>query len=137
MTSLDLAALHEKCFTTQRPWDASEFDALLATDSTVIISNPKGFALGRVAGPEAELLTLAVDPAHQRRGIARALMNEFIRLCLTKNATEIFLEVIETNTPAIVLYRSIGFKDAGYRKNYYSMKDGRKSNAHVLRYELA
>ena len=67
MTPEALAALHALAFTdTPRPWSAAEFAALLAEPSTLLVARTEGFALGRVAGPEAELLTLAV--ASRRRG---------------------------------------------------------------------
>ena len=73
MTPEALAALHATSFTdTPRPWSAAEFAAVLALPGTLVASRPGGFALGRVAGPEAELLTLAVHPAARRRGLATA-----------------------------------------------------------------
>ena len=74
-----LAALHARAFAggVPRPWSAAEFAALVGEAATLIAARDGGFALGRVAGPEAELLTLAVDPDARRRGIGSALVAAF------------------------------------------------------------
>ena len=75
MTPDALAALHRLCFTdTPRPWSAEEFRELLELPSTLFAVRPGGFALGRLAGLEAEVLTLAVHPAARRRGLGAALV---------------------------------------------------------------
>ena len=64
------------------------------------------------ASDEKEILNLAVDPAFRRRGIARALLTAI-------SAPAIFLEVRESNQAARMLYRNVGFQEAGLRKAYY------------------
>ena len=68
---------------------------------------------------EAEIITVAVSPAHRRQGIARALMEHMLRLAEDALAS-VYLEVRASNTPAIELYRSLGFAGTGVRKNYYT-----------------
>ena len=68
---------------------------------------------------EAEIITVAVSPAHRRQGIARALMEHMLRLAEDASAS-VYLEVRASNTPAIELYRSLGFAGTGVRKNYYT-----------------
>ncbi|MDF1729040.1 MAG: ribosomal-protein-alanine acetyltransferase, partial [Sulfitobacter sp.] len=69
MKPADLARLHAAAFTRERPWAAAEFAALLENRHTALLTRPHGFALTRTVAGESELLTLAVDPAHQRQGI--------------------------------------------------------------------
>lgn len=68
---------------------------------------------------EAEIITVAVSPAHRRQGIAQALMEHMLRLAADASAS-VYLEVRASNTPAIELYRSLGFAGTGVRKNYYT-----------------
>jgi [ribosomal protein S18]-alanine N-acetyltransferase len=136
MTPQALAALHRLCFTTPRPWTAVEFSEFLASPSVFLIERPKGVALGRIAGPEVELLTLAVHPEARRQGIAIALLMEFEGVARTKGAEQAFLEVSEQNRAAIALYHRQGYKDAGYRKNYYVSPKGPKSSALVMHRDL-
>ena len=39
--------------------------------------------------------------------------------CLAEGVTDITLEVRVSNDPAIALYRSFGFEEAGVRRRYY------------------
>jgi len=68
---------------------------------------------------EAELWTLAVAPAHRRRGIGRALLKQASRMLRDAGVLKLFLEVRESNLPALELYRSLGFQQVGRRKDYY------------------
>ena len=120
MTPKRLAEIHAACFTRPRPWGAQEFRYLLASDTVFSCEDTNGFALGRIAGPEVELLTLAVDPDHRRRGIAARLMQDFISRGKGKGVSDVFLEVAEDNAAAIALYRRFDFVEAGFRKDYYA-----------------
>jgi ribosomal-protein-alanine N-acetyltransferase len=71
-----------------------------------------------VAG-EAELLTIAVDPAHRRQGLGRTLVEAFLAEARQRGAETAFLEVAEDNTAARTLYTAAGFTQTGRRKGYY------------------
>src|SRR5262249_11518023 len=80
-----------------------------------------GFLVTRQTAPhEHEILNLAVDPAHRRQGIARALLRD----ALSQANADWFLEVRESNVPAIALYRSLGFEQVALRPGYYSPESG-------------
>lgn len=119
-----LAALHARCFVMPRPWSAEEFVSILAQRGAVLVSRPEGFAVGRVAGPEAELLTLAVDPDQRRRGIGRHLLQGFEHAAREGRAVEALLEVAAENTAAIGLYTQAGYAERGRRRAYYLRPDG-------------
>ncbi|MBV9061298.1 MAG: ribosomal protein S18-alanine N-acetyltransferase [Pseudonocardiales bacterium] len=114
------AELERLLFAGDDPWSPQAFlDALAAghyylsaRDGDSLI----GYAgLARV-GVQAEVHTLAVDPAHHRRGIGRALLRAV--LDRARGAT-VFLEVRTDNDSAISLYRSEGFEVIGTRRRYY------------------
>jgi ribosomal-protein-alanine N-acetyltransferase len=90
-------------------------------------SSPKilGFILYRAIANECEVISIATAGAQRRRGVAKALMDEMIRRCLTDRMNEIFLEVDETNLPAINLYRKFGFMQVGKRRAYYKSFENR------------
>jgi ribosomal-protein-alanine N-acetyltransferase len=90
-----------------------------------------GFSLVRRVADEAELLLLAVDPRHQRRGIGQALLDDFIAAALSRGAYRLHLEVRDGN-PAVSLYRAAGFTAAGRRRNYYHGPDGEAHDAVTL-----
>ena len=82
-----------------------------------------GFLAWRDLGDEAEILDLAVARQFRRQGNARFLLENFLRLVRERGIREIFLEVRESNAPAIALYRSFGFAATGRRPNYYRNPD--------------
>jgi ribosomal-protein-alanine acetyltransferase len=77
----------------------------------------------RNLGEEAEVLDVAVAAKHRRQGNARFLLEEFLRLLQQHGMRGVFLEVRESNVPAIALYRKLGFSTLGRRPNYYRQPD--------------
>lgn len=128
-----MAALHAASFTAPRPWTEAEFRNLLADPGVFAETAPDGFALGRAAGGEAELLTLAVAPEARRRGTGRALLAGIERSARARGATACFLEVAADNGAALGLYRAAGYADAGRRPAYFRRPDGTRCDAIVLR----
>ncbi len=61
------------------------------------------------AGPVTTIASLAVDPAHFRAGIGRALVRFVVNQC----AGRIHVATGANNLPAIRLYESLGFELAG------------------------
>lgn len=74
--------------------------------------------MGPAAWPEYEIRTIGVDPAAQRQGIARLMMDAIVELADSHDAP-IFLEVRVGNDPAIRLYEAYDFVINGLRRNYY------------------
>ncbi len=120
MTPEALAALHVLVFhAVLRPWTVAEFVTLLAQETTILATRRAGFALGRVAGPEAELLTLAVHPEARRQGVGRALVQAFEAEATARGAEKALIEVSVENAAACALYRGLGYRTVGRRPAYY------------------
>ncbi|MEO1889523.1 MAG: ribosomal protein S18-alanine N-acetyltransferase [Cycloclasticus sp.] len=85
-----------------------------------------GYAILSVAVGEAHILNICVDPAFKRQGLGRFFLNEVIAAAKSKNADCVFLEVRPSNVAAIELYKKMGFKKIGQRKNYYPAADGKE-----------
>jgi ribosomal-protein-alanine N-acetyltransferase len=84
---------------------------------------------GYCAVGEADITSVAVKPDFRRKGLAKGLIEEFIRL--QSPATEdIFLEVRESNGAAVALYEKCGFERISVRKNFYSSP---RENAVVMK----
>ncbi|WP_019517063.1 ribosomal protein S18-alanine N-acetyltransferase [Sphingomonas sp. Mn802worker] len=94
-----------------------------------------GFALVRAIIDEAELLLIAVDPAHRRRGVAGALMRSLLAECRGRGVKRIHLEV-RANNAALALYTGAGFTKAGERRDYYRAKSGEAFDAHTYARDL-
>jgi ribosomal-protein-alanine N-acetyltransferase len=96
-------------------------------DDTVI-----GFLAFDQVVDEGSIVEVAVHPDCRRRGIARSLITSAINNAEGLNT--VFLEVRESNTPAIKLYESLGFTQIAVRKEYY---DHPKEDAVIYRMILS
>ncbi len=130
MTPEALAELHQSAFAPSRGWSAAEFSDLLTSPHVHLLTHPHGFALTRTIVDEAELLTLAVDPHHRRKGIADALMADWLAQTPASTA---FLEVAADNYPARALYDKHGFAEVSRRKSYYARPTGPPADALLMR----
>ncbi|RFC69323.1 MULTISPECIES: GNAT family N-acetyltransferase [Mesorhizobium] len=139
-----LAELHREDFV--RSWSAEEFSSLLAEEPVFgfvarEVGYPNqdiaGFVLAREAAGEAEILTVAVARSRRREGLGWRLMDAVLRKLHADRAEALFLEVDETNLPAVGLYRRLGFHQVGKRPNYYESKGPHgRTNALVMRRDL-
>jgi ribosomal-protein-alanine N-acetyltransferase len=123
-----MAQIHASAFLQDRSWTAREISDLLMSPLITALHESGGFALTRLIAGEAELLTIAVDPAYQNQGIGRRLMNRWLAI----GADTAFLEVAADNRAAIALYQSLGFQQIGVRRRYYQRKDGLAVDALTL-----
>jgi [ribosomal protein S18]-alanine N-acetyltransferase len=91
--------------------------ALVAEDRSAQV---QGFVVASQLPAQAELETIAVAPASQRRGIARCLLQSLMEELGPAGIHEVWLEVRVSNAPAVALYRSLGFRETGRRPRYYA-----------------
>ncbi|MFV0279637.1 MAG: GNAT family N-acetyltransferase [Rhodoblastus sp.] len=92
-----------------------------------------GFVLSRRAADEAEILTIAVAPGARGAGLATALLGNHLSRLARLGVSNLFLEVDESNRPALALYRRYGFEQVGRRPAYYAKPDGARTNALILK----
>lgn len=82
------------------------------------------FAITQVVLDEASLFNIAVDPAFQRRGLGRQLLQHLIDELIKRDVLTLWLEVRASNLPAIALYEQLGFNQVSRRPNYYPTASG-------------
>ena len=70
-------------------------------------------------GSQADVVTLAVDPAHWGRGTGTALLSALVDEAGGRGYTEVVLEVRKDNPRARRLYLRHGFTEIGIRRGYY------------------
>lgn len=73
-----------------------------------------------VLANEGHITNVAVDPDYQRQGLGRSLMNELTSRVKALGVDSMTLEVRPSNTVAINLYTSLGFRSVGQRPKYYT-----------------
>ena len=119
------AELEAQLFDGDDPWPAVAFNRELASThnhyvgarTTSVLVGYAGISrLGRKPPFEYEVHTIGVDPAYQRQGIGRRLLNELLDFAA---GGVVYLEVRTDNDAAIALYRSVGFDQIGLRRRYY------------------
>jgi ribosomal-protein-alanine N-acetyltransferase len=120
----DMLAIEEASFTS--PWTRQMYEVELgrnpfsrtlaarAEDGTLI-----GYVVVWVVFEELRLMTLAVHPAHRRRGMASALLAAGLALGRREGAQRAHLEVRASNEAALALYGKAGFRREGMRAGYY------------------
>lgn len=136
MTPQEMALIHAAAFTQARPWTAEEFTELLANRFTHAVGDSYAFALFQVIADEAELLTIATHPAHQRQGLARHRMETWHARAAELGARRAFLDVAADNSAAIALYKRCNYSPCGLRKGYYARKTGENCDAIVMERNL-
>ena len=116
------------------PWSIKQFEeAVTSYQSTVIESNGQivGFCILQPVLDEANLLLMAIDPSQQGKGLGFQLLDASVQM-LKNNPVQIFLEVRESNIPAIKLYEKSDFHQIDLRKNYYPNPDGGREHAIIM-----
>ncbi len=110
-------ALWETCGLT-RPWNdaAADFDfALAGPASTVIVLRESGRVVGSAMvghdGHRGALYYLAVDPARQRQGLGRRLMDAVEHWLRTQGVPKLNLLVRRENAAVIGFYAALGYAD--------------------------
>ena len=91
-----------------------------------------GYCIVAHAAEEVHILNICVGPEYRREGCARLLIKNEISIGAESGAKEIYLEVRVSNLGAIDLYKGLGFKNVGLRKDYYPTGSGRE-DAYVFR----
>jgi [ribosomal protein S18]-alanine N-acetyltransferase len=142
---LDLAAgLHGEAFRAlgERGWSWQDLAGLLASPGAggFLLDDAGacvGLAICRIVLDEAELLTIAVRPAHRRTGAGRALLLAVVERARGSGAKQLFLEVGADNPAALALYAAAGFQPVGGRRAYYPRGQRPAADAIVMRLELA
>lgn len=80
------------------------------------------------------VISIAVLPEYRRRGIGEALLREALKAMVEYyGVKECYLEVRVSNTPAINLYKKIGFEIGRIIRGYYA--DG--EDAYLMRIKIS
>jgi ribosomal-protein-alanine N-acetyltransferase len=132
-----LVGLAQELFAGDPPWSTEHFESELAgvPDSRWYVvaevdEKIAGYAGLLVSGDTAEVQTLAVAAAHQRRGIGSTMLAALIGEARRRGASTLLLEVRADNEAALVLYTRLHFEQVSRRRGYY---DAGRVDALVLR----
>jgi [ribosomal protein S18]-alanine N-acetyltransferase len=133
------------------PWSAETFwaELSLGAQRRYLVAEDEGGVLGYAGlscpadarGADAEIMTVAVAPRAQGRGVGRALLDTLRQTAAERGAGRLVLEVRADNAAARALYAATGFDQIATRAGYYRTNDpsssGRAVDALVLSLPLA
>ncbi len=139
MTPEDVSAVYSiERTVTPNPWTKFIFrNCLERYGCWVMTLEEKVIAFGilMIADVEAHILNIAVASQYQHQGYGRKMLEHLFKEARIAKADSIFLEVRTGNEHALQLYKAVGFKPVGLRKDYYQTDTGRE-DASVLHKEL-
>lgn len=114
--------IENACFS--KPWtETGFFTFLIRNDTLFLVAEEKEKILGYcgivMVQDEGDITNVAVASQNRNQGIGKRLMETLAEKTKEAGVKKIFLEVRESNAPAIHLYEKMGFVQNGRRKNYY------------------
>lgn len=118
-----VAAIEREAFSD--PWSEKSFRDALAHPSIYFAAARDdanavvGYVVAWFVADEGQIANLAVAPSGWGQGIGRALLDSALREAALREASEVYLEVRDSNDRARRLYRSRGFEEVGRRRGYY------------------
>lgn len=123
-------------FKTDRvnPWAYSTFEKSALNSISLVAKKNEitvGFVLLSSVLDELTIEDITVQVNERNKGIGRQLIQSSFILATQMQQIVIYLEVRFSNTPAIELYRSMGFELIGQRKNYYETERGQEHVTHI------
>jgi ribosomal-protein-alanine N-acetyltransferase len=118
-----IEALEKECFAN--PWNRRDIEAQLKNiNAHFLAAVSEKEVIGYLGIYEyfesCEMANLAVSAPYRRQGIARALVEKAIESAVFRGCDYITLEVRKSNAPALNLYHSMSFEQAGLRKSFYT-----------------
>ena len=119
----DVAEIERRCFGD--PWSESALaDSLDDPCARMLVALYGGAVCGYVCimltDDNGYIPRVCVRPAYRRRGVATCLMDAAEAAAKVFGCTAITLEVRESNSAAIALYESLGYRPLGKRPGFYT-----------------
>lgn len=112
------------------PWSEGNFrDSLEGAHGGLILRIDDeliGYAIYQIILDEMHLLNLVISPQHQGKGLGCRLLQGVVALARDRGCRNFFLEVRASNTRALRLYATQGFRTIARRRDYYPAHGGRE-----------
>lgn len=134
MTPHDLPGIIAIEKTQEFPWSESQFKESTGIFYENLVIEVKennmikiiGFAVMQVVAEQGDILNFAINLNHRRLGYGSMLLKELLQQGEQRGLKRVYLEVRVSNDQAQGLYKKLGFKCIGTRKDYYRAKSGRE-----------
>ena len=129
-------AIEKMCF--EFPWTSEEFLQCLHQPNCLgMVAQHEervvGFVVYEMPKNRILITNIAVDPEFQRHGIARQMIQKIVSKMIYQQRHKVAIAIRETNLPALLCFRALGFRAATVLKNFYEEMD---EDTYVLQYRL-
>lgn len=119
----DVAEIEKICFS--KPWSQKSIEEELKNDCAYFYiitydNATAGYCGMHIAAHEAYIANIAVLPQYRGNNLGKILTQHLINTAQNNECDFITLEVRPSNTVAVNIYKSLGFKKVGTRKNFYT-----------------
>ena len=125
-TRLDLLSLNG--LWSKKQWGIELTNSKRVCIGIISLSTLLAMASGWIVSNELQITIVAVHPDHRNKGLGKLVLSSLISKAQASGIKTATLEVKESNEPAKQMYKSLGFRIAGKRADFY--KDG--SDALIL-----
>jgi ribosomal-protein-alanine N-acetyltransferase len=132
-----VVAIETEAFSS--PWQRDTFLELIGRPNLEVLvmelegSGVVGYAVLWCVLDQGELANLAIVPPLRGRGFGTRLLSSVVDVARRRGVQTMYLEVRDSNAPALELYRRFGFSQVGLRRGYY---DRPKEDARILMAKL-
>ena len=132
----EVLAIEETCF--EFPWTDEEFLQCLQQPNCLgMVAEYEerivGFVIYETPKNRFFITNIAVASEFQRHGVARQMVHKLVSKMIYQRRNKIGIEIRETNLPALLCFRALGFRTTTTLKNFYDNQD---EDAYVLQYRL-
>jgi ribosomal protein S18 acetylase RimI-like enzyme len=120
-----LVRIEDSCFDTDRLSRRNFRYLLIKGNAEILVEEEKGVVRGytmllfNTGTSLARLYSLAVDPAHQRKGIAATLVAASEMAARQNDCVSLRLEIRKDNNASIALFKRHGYREFGTHADYY------------------
>ena len=120
------------------PWSEDDFTNCLRQRNCIgmvaeIADSVVAFMIYELHRTRLHVLNLAVARSHRRLGIGTRMMEKLVGKLTPERRSRIALEVRETNLPAQLFFRSLGFRATSVLKDFYQ---DTTEDAYLMQYVL-
>ncbi|WP_455200130.1 ribosomal protein S18-alanine N-acetyltransferase [Kaarinaea lacus] len=122
-----IVRLEKQCYS--HPWPTWLFRGALRTGMSCWILEAEkeivGFGIIQIKNNWGHLMNICIAPRYRGVGLGKKMTLHLLSEARQRHAAISWLEVRPTNSVAIKLYKSLGFRKTKMRKNYYPSRRGR------------